>query len=84
MGDVRYARSGTVHIAYAVVGDGPIDVVYLPGFVSNVEFHAARRAPHRGVRGHGRRRRRLRPPLRRPRPPELKGAPGKWSLFSVA
>ena len=33
---VRYARSGDVHIAYAVVGDGPIDVVFVPGFVSNV------------------------------------------------
>jgi len=33
---VRYARSGDVHIAYAVVGEGPIDVVFVPGFVSNV------------------------------------------------
>jgi class 3 adenylate cyclase/pimeloyl-ACP methyl ester carboxylesterase len=33
---VRYARSGDVHIAYSVVGDGPIDVVLVPGFVSNV------------------------------------------------
>jgi hypothetical protein len=33
---VRYARSGDVHIAYAVIGDGPIDVVFVPGFVSNV------------------------------------------------
>jgi class 3 adenylate cyclase/pimeloyl-ACP methyl ester carboxylesterase len=33
---VRYARSGDVHIAYAVLGDGPIDVVFVPGFVSNV------------------------------------------------
>ncbi len=33
-----YARSGDLHIAYQVVGDGPIDVVYVPGFVSNVEM----------------------------------------------
>jgi len=33
---VQYARSGDVHIAYAVVGEGPIDVVFVPGFVSNV------------------------------------------------
>jgi len=33
---VRYARSGDVHIAYAVVGEGPIDIVFVPGFVSNV------------------------------------------------
>ncbi|MGZ8765473.1 MAG: adenylate/guanylate cyclase domain-containing protein [Acidimicrobiia bacterium] len=33
---VRYARSGNVHIAYAVMGAGPIDIVFVPGFVSNV------------------------------------------------
>src|ERR1700694_552436 len=33
---VRYGRRGDVYIAYAVIGDGPIDVVYVPGFVSNV------------------------------------------------
>jgi pimeloyl-ACP methyl ester carboxylesterase len=33
----RYARSGSVHIAYQVIGDGPIDLVFVPGFVSNVE-----------------------------------------------
>lgn len=33
---VRYARSGDVHIAYAVLGDGPVDIVFVPGFVSNV------------------------------------------------
>ena len=35
--DVRYAKSGEVHIAYQVVGEGPLDLVYIPGFVSNVE-----------------------------------------------
>ena len=34
----RYAKSGDVHIAYQVIGDGPIDVVYVPGFMSNVEY----------------------------------------------
>jgi hypothetical protein len=34
---VRYARRGDVHIAYAVLGDGPIDVVFVPGFVSNLK-----------------------------------------------
>ena len=33
----RYARSGGVSIAYQVVGDGPLDLVFVPGFVSNVE-----------------------------------------------
>jgi pimeloyl-ACP methyl ester carboxylesterase len=33
----RYARSGDVHIAYQVIGDGPVDLVLVPGWVSNVE-----------------------------------------------
>jgi len=33
----RYARSGTLHIAYQVIGDGPMDLVFVPGWVSNVE-----------------------------------------------
>jgi pimeloyl-ACP methyl ester carboxylesterase len=33
----RYARSGDVNIAYQVVGDGPLDLVLVPGWVSNVE-----------------------------------------------
>ncbi len=34
----RYAQSGDVSIAYQIVGEGPIDLVYTPGFVSNVEL----------------------------------------------
>ena len=34
----KYARSGDVSIAYQVVGDGPIDLVYVPGFISHVEL----------------------------------------------
>lgn len=34
----RYARSGDLNIAYQVVGEGPLDLVYVPGFVSNVEL----------------------------------------------
>jgi class 3 adenylate cyclase len=33
----RYARSGDLQIAYQVVGDGPIDLVFVPGFVSHIE-----------------------------------------------
>src|SRR5438093_10512063 len=36
--DTRYARSGDVNIAYQVVGDGPFDLVYVPGWVSHVEL----------------------------------------------
>lgn len=34
----EYARSGDLHIAYQVVGSGPRDIVYVPGWVSNVEM----------------------------------------------
>jgi class 3 adenylate cyclase len=33
----RYALNGDVHIAYQVVGDGPIDLVYTPGIWSNLD-----------------------------------------------
>jgi pimeloyl-ACP methyl ester carboxylesterase/class 3 adenylate cyclase len=36
--ETRYARSGDVSIAYQVTGDGPFDVVFVPGFVSHVEL----------------------------------------------
>ena len=36
--DVRYASSGDLSIAYRVVGDGPVDLVWVPGFVSHVEI----------------------------------------------
>lgn len=35
----RYANSGGVHIAYQVVGDGPLDLIFVPGWVSHVEHH---------------------------------------------
>jgi pimeloyl-ACP methyl ester carboxylesterase/DNA-binding CsgD family transcriptional regulator len=35
--ETRYARSGPVSIAYQVIGDGPTDLVLVPGFVSHVE-----------------------------------------------
>jgi pimeloyl-ACP methyl ester carboxylesterase len=34
----RYAKSRDVHIAYQVMGDGPVDLVLVPGWVSNVEL----------------------------------------------
>src|SRR5258707_840111 len=35
----RYAKSGDVHIAYQVFGSGPIDLVFVPGFVSHIEAY---------------------------------------------
>jgi class 3 adenylate cyclase len=36
--DTRYAKSGDLHIAYQVVGGGPLDLVYVPGWVSHLEY----------------------------------------------
>jgi len=35
--ETRYAKSGSVNIAYQVVGDQPLDLVLVPGFVSHLE-----------------------------------------------
>jgi pimeloyl-ACP methyl ester carboxylesterase len=35
--ETRYALSGDVNIAYQVAGDGPFDVIFVPGFVTHVE-----------------------------------------------
>ncbi len=36
--ETHYARSGDVNIAYQIVGDGPIDLVLVPGWVSHLEL----------------------------------------------
>ena len=33
----RYAKSGDIHIAYLVAGEGPIDIVWVPTWISQVE-----------------------------------------------
>ena len=33
----RYARSGDASIAYQVIGNGPLDVLFLPGWISQIE-----------------------------------------------
>jgi class 3 adenylate cyclase len=35
---IKYAKSGDVHIAYRVFGDGPRDIVLIPGTLSHVEL----------------------------------------------
>jgi len=35
--DIAYAKNGDVHIAYTVLGDGPIDLVYTNGIFSNLD-----------------------------------------------
>src|SRR6478735_11832423 len=34
----RYAKSGDVNIAFQVLGQGPPDLVYIPGWASNIEI----------------------------------------------
>jgi pimeloyl-ACP methyl ester carboxylesterase/DNA-binding CsgD family transcriptional regulator len=37
--ETRYALSGDVRIAYQVVGQGSFDLVFVPGFISNLDLH---------------------------------------------
>jgi pimeloyl-ACP methyl ester carboxylesterase len=36
---IRYANSGGVNIAYQVLGEGPRDIVFVPGWISNIEVY---------------------------------------------
>lgn len=35
---IQYTKSGDISIAYQVFGSGPIDLVYIPGWVSNIDW----------------------------------------------
>ena len=35
--ETKYAKSGELNIAYQVLGDGPIDFVFTPGYMSHLE-----------------------------------------------
>ena len=37
--ETQYAWNGDVALAYQVVGDGPVDLVYLQGSISHVELN---------------------------------------------
>jgi class 3 adenylate cyclase len=37
--ETHYARSGDLRIAYQVVGEGPLDLVLVPGFISNLDHY---------------------------------------------
>ena len=39
MSEVAFARSGEVDIAYRVVGDGPIDLVYVQGAATHLDTY---------------------------------------------
>ncbi len=38
MGATRYARCGDLHLAYQVVGEGPLDLLVVPPFISHLEM----------------------------------------------
>lgn len=38
--EIRYAKSGDVSIAFTVSGDAPLDLLFVPGFVSHIELQA--------------------------------------------
>lgn len=37
---IRYARAGAANIAYQVLGDGPVEIVYVPGLLNLIEATA--------------------------------------------
>jgi len=38
--ETQYAESGGLSIAYRTVGEGPLDLLFIPGFISNVDLMA--------------------------------------------
>jgi class 3 adenylate cyclase/pimeloyl-ACP methyl ester carboxylesterase len=36
--EIRYAKSGGNYVAYQVIGEGPFDLVWVPGFVSHIDL----------------------------------------------
>jgi class 3 adenylate cyclase len=42
--EIQYVRNGDVALAYQQFGDGPIDLVFLPAFINNIEI--AWESPH--------------------------------------
>ncbi|CAN7154286.1 hypothetical protein [Mesorhizobium sp. LjRoot246] len=52
--ETRYARRGDVRIAFQVVGQRSFDLVFVPGFISNLDLHCL--AVARRSHGDGRRR----------------------------
>lgn len=46
----HYAKSGDIHVAYQVFGEGPTNLVLVPGFVSNIENYWDEPELARGLR----------------------------------
>ena len=37
--ETQYAKSGDVNIAYQATGEGPFDLIFVPGYVTHLELH---------------------------------------------
>lgn len=37
-GTARYVSNSGIHIAYKIIGDGPVDILFIHGFLSNLEI----------------------------------------------
>jgi class 3 adenylate cyclase len=37
--DIRYAKSGEIHVAYQVYGKGPVNLVLTPGSISHLDYY---------------------------------------------
>ena len=47
MPETPYALSGDVHVAFQVMGEGSVNVVYIPGWVSHLELEMENGLPRR-------------------------------------
>ncbi len=36
--ETKYTKSGDISIAYQTIGNGPVDLVYVPGWLSHLEY----------------------------------------------
>jgi pimeloyl-ACP methyl ester carboxylesterase len=51
--ETKYTKSGDVHIAYQVFGEGDLDLVLVPGYTSHVELQWEHEPAARALRGLG-------------------------------
>ena len=50
--ETRYVKTADgIHIAYQVLGDGPVDLLFAPGFASNIDFYWEMPEPAAFLRG---------------------------------
>ncbi len=52
--EVRYAKSGDIHIAYQVYGNGPVNLVLTPGSISHLDYYWKEAGTRRWLEGLGR------------------------------